>query len=182
MESPFLTIRNQSIIIFNILKLKNESKKLEKYCLKINGEWINVQKLNYILHYIIGQISGEESLRSDVFNNLDVLLNCFYIRFSIIYKLLEKITKEIKNEETQKLFTRFKKEFKYKIQILRNEVIIHQEKPNFRDTKIALFYTSPEDIVFLKLYTERGIFELKPFRDAKIIEDYLFELKKILEK
>lgn len=182
MDSSFLTIRNEPIIIFNIQSFKSNYKNLEKYFLRINGEWMDIQKLNYILHYIIGQIITEGRLKSDVFRNLDVLLKDFYIHFSIIYKLLEKINKEIKNKEIQKIFTQFKKEFKYKIQILRNKVIIHQEKIDFRDTKVVLFYTSSDDIVFLKLFTKKGNFELRPFRDAKKIENYLFKLKEVLEK
>ncbi len=119
-----------------------------------------------------------------MFNGLEVIIKDFYIHFSIIYKLLERIQRVCKGDNDvliKKFFKGFKKSLGKNIQILRNEVIVHKEKSSFRKTHLSMFDTSHGGL-FLKLHTENGDFELKPFVDSKIIEDQLLKLKKLIEK
>jgi len=180
MESQFLDIRHTPINIFSVSKLKNEFVELRDVLLTINGVWRDIQILNSFSCCIIGRLQNEENdIFEYLFSGLGVLTKNFYVHFSIIYKLLEKICK--KNKFFVGFFNEFEKNIGKNIQILRNEVILHQEKPNFRKTYGSSFDTSCGGL-YINLYTNDGRFELKPFIDSKIIEDELLKLKKIIEK
>lgn len=175
----FLENRANPINLFSVARLKKEFENLKKDLLRINGEWKNVQKLNYLAHYLCQRYQDEsDEVAENIFNNLDVLVKDFSFHFSIIYKLIEKIKKRITDKRIQGFFEKFKKEFEYKIQIFHNEVIKHKEKPNFR---VPLSYSFTNSFSF-KVHTEKGVFKSDPFSDAKKIEDYLLELKNIIEE
>lgn len=183
MRSVYLTIRNRPVVIFQISKLKINYQKIKDILLKINDTWIDVQNLNLLSHYLIShfeEIERDGFYGDNICNFLKTLAKDFYVHFSIIYKLLEKIKNETQDKNIGELFKDFKLEFKHKIQISRNLAIVHKEKQDFLDTQNSLFDTSCGGL-FLKLYTKNGIFEIKPFIDAKRIENYLLKLKKIIE-
>lgn len=180
MKPRFLDIRYTPINIFSVSKLKNEFIELKNVLLTVNSVWRDVQVLNSFSRCIIDQLQDEKNdIFECLFSGLGVLTKDFYVHFSVIYKLLEKICK--KNKIFDNFFNSFKKNIGENIQILRNEVILHQEKPNFRKTYGSSFDTSHGGL-YINLYTKNGDFELKPFIDSKIIEDELLKLKKLIEK
>ena len=142
-------------------------------------------------HYLISEFNEVEksAFGNEAVDFLIVLSKNFYVYFSIIYKILDvKICNKNKYPELKSFFDKFKQEFETKIQIIRNEVIIHKEKNNFRETIGSLFDTDFGGL-HLKLFTNKkdkkskdDFFELKPLVDAKTLEDYLNEFKKIVEK
>lgn len=182
MGSQFLPIRKPPQIIFSISRLRDEFIYLKDPLLEINSTWLDVQTLNNFSNCIIGRLVDEkEDIFECLFSGLEVIIKDFYIHFSIVYKLLEKVCKNSKNIILKNYFKEFDKKFGKNAQILRNEVIIHKEKNNFRKIHLSTFDTSCGGL-FLKLITKKGNFELKPFIDAKIIEDQLLNFKKLIEK
>jgi len=177
--TQFLKIRNNPINLFNIARLKKEFKIFRKDLLSINEEWENVQKLNYLAHYLCQKYESEsKNIAENILNNLDVLAKDFSFHFSVVYKFLEKINKEIVDKKIQYFFEEFKKKFEYKIQVFHNQVIKQREKPNFRNT---LVYSFVSTFSFCAL-TKNGEFKIDPFIDAKEIENYLLKLKRVIEK
>ena len=171
-----LKIRSNPINLFNVIRLKKEFKNLKKDLLSINEVWVDVQKLNYLANYLIQKCSNESF--KNILNNLDVLIKDFSFHFSIIYKLLEKINKETKDEQIQYFFKKFQEKFKYKIQVFHNQAVKHKEKPNFRNT-LAWSFTSS---FCFSVLTEDGKFKIEPFIDAKKIENNLLKFKRVVEE
>jgi hypothetical protein len=189
--SSILELKQNPKRIFNIFELKKKFKILEKNLLKINSEWYDIQYLNLLSHYILSNIDEVEKnsfFGLNIIDSLKVIAKDFYIHFSVIYIMFEKINKDTdKDQNINKLFLQFQKEFKTNIQIVRNEVILHKEKPTYRDSYFTVFDTSGGGMA-LSIYasgnnkdSKETEFKLKPFVDAKRIEEYLIKLKKIVE-
>jgi len=188
-QYTILPLYHNAKIIFNIHKLKPEFINIEKKILKLNGTWFDIQYLNSLSHFLLSNFNYvEKSAYSNMATDYLILLcKNFYIYFSIIYKIIEKLNTSMDNLGVNNFFTRFNSEFKTKIQIVRNQIIIHKEKPDFRDTWGSGFDTDFGGL-HLTLFTNKkdkhsgdGFFELKPFVDAKVMEDYLYEFKNIIE-
>jgi len=188
-QYKLLPLYHNAKIIFNIHKLKPEFSNVEKEILKLNGTWLDIQYLNSLSHFLLSNFDYVEKspFHSMATDYLILLCKIFYIYFSIIYKIIEKFNNTKSNSEIKIFFKKFESEFEMKVQIIRNQVIIHKEKPDYRDTWGSGFDTDFGGL-HLTLFTNKkdkhsrgGFFELKPLVDAKIMEDYLYELKGIIE-
>jgi len=176
-------ILSESKPFFEISNIKSSFINSQKDLAKINGTWLDILYFNSLSNYLLSNFNNVENsyYKKDAVDYLVVLSKNFYIYFSIIYKLIEKIKKEAKNKDIDSFFVNFKLSLGKKIQIVRNEVIIHKEYKNYRDSIFSSFDTGNSGLhLFLK--TKNGDFELSPFDDLEELNLCLDKLKKIVEK
>ncbi len=179
-KSKYLSLRPPK----NIVKVENlcdKYREIKEKLLMLNGVWRDVQKLNNFCHCLLGKLTEEKDNFKYIVNGLEVITKDFYVYFSIVYKLLENISgKYPKDKNITRVFTNLKKKIGKKVQILRNNLIIHMEKPDFKHTHGSILNTSHGGL-FMTLITEQDDFDLVPLKDGKIIERCLYRFKEIFE-
>jgi len=184
--------------VFDLSKTDRTSSEWLEDLEEVNQIWINIIKLVNLWSYFNGTVFKNTELESaiDLFDSSEVICKTFYVYFSILNKKLEEINKKLKQEKYgskykekysnkfNDLLNDFCKIIGKKIEIYRNTVVIHWEKPNFikpsdiSGTTISTDYGGLDFQIYLK---DGKKCTLRPLLDGKIMEEYLFRFKKILE-
>jgi hypothetical protein len=172
-------------LMFNIKLLKPEYIEVKKFILRINGAWMDIHRLNYIAKYLVLQLTEDKRRKVDIFSNMGVMAKDFYIHFSIVFILLREISKKLKGNRDCSQFivtyNNFYKNLGEKIQKIRNPLLTHMEKPDYMN-HIGYVQNTSCGGLFLSIATEKdGVFQLKPFMDAKELENYLVKIKEVIE-
>ena len=119
-----------------------------------------------------------------IFDALCVFVKDFYIHLGIIAKLVDQLTKKSSDKDIKDLYDKHVRYWK-KINIIRNNIIIHKEKNNFIIPRFKTQATDPSGIsIELKYLSEEGIketIEMIPIDDLCIAKKFLEKLKNILE-
>ncbi|MFW6173901.1 MAG: hypothetical protein ACOC5T_09165 [Elusimicrobiota bacterium] len=183
-QSKYLSLRRPPKNIFEVSNLRKEYKKLKEDVLTLNRIWRDVQKLNNFSHCLLGEIAEmDDSLFECVWGGLEVVTKDFYVHFSIVYKMLEKICKDDYSgrKKLNNFFTNFDKNIGKNVQILRNNLIIHTEKSDFKQPHGWVFDSSQGGLSMVIMTKENEEFNLNPLKDGKMIEENLFKLKEVIE-
>ena len=159
--------------------LDSDTKKILGY---INNSWADVEYLNYLCHKILGSLIDDMEM-SHTFSALLVMSDSFYIHLSTIDKLLDLLS--AKDEYVKLLVSRNRKFLKNRIQVIRNNILVHKEKPDFRHRLGELSSTDPEYGITQKMLvlepdgTEKTII-LKPLKDIFMMHSLLTNVERLL--
>jgi len=160
---------------------------LRAYGIKINDVWVKIEALVIIIEKFKNKIYAKPN------SELDLLIMCmqtiaenFYFYFGIINSLIEKINTISKkgeykaSEEFEANYADYKKSLGKKISIIRNQLFMHYEKPDFHE-KLLIVWSSADGAMDLKIKTknETGAkisWDCNPLIDGKELKKYLQKL------
>ncbi len=169
------------IDIQKLSHLDSETKKILGY---INNSWADIEYLNYLCHKTLGSLIDDLEAHH-TFSALLVMSDGFYIHLSTIDKLLDLLS--AKDEYVKLLVSSNRKFLKNRIQVIRNNILVHKEKPDFRHRLSELSSTDPEHGITQKILvlesdgTEKTI-TLKPLKDIFIMHSLLKNVEELLLK
>ena len=108
-----------------VVGLDKESKNILDH---INSTWADIEYLNYLFHKNFGRL-GDDLEIAMTFSALIVFSDSFYVHMSTLYLLLKQMGE--KHQNIKKLLSLNEKFFE-RIQIIRNCISIHKEKPFYK--------------------------------------------------
>jgi len=167
----------------NIQALKGLDKETVDIVKHINSTWSDIEYLHFLFHKIFGSLSDDREI-GHTFSALVVYSETFYIHLSILSKLLEQLSK--KNTSVKKLYSGNKHILK-RIDEIRNTIIVHSEKPNFKRVHGSISTTDPEHLIEHRIATtdhkgKTKNFILKPLRDVNLLHKIVQNVGSILAR
>lgn len=175
-----LSINHSSSLFYRIdlQKLGILDKETKKLINHINLTWGDIEYLNYLFSRNFGKIADDPE-KDILFSSLVIMSNSFYIYLGIIHSLLRKIIK-IHKEISTCIFS-FNKEYFDKIEIIRNHILIHKEKPNFKDIVVSMSATDSKNMIEYHVFVINGKTKEEEIYLFKPVEDIIF-MHKILNE
>lgn len=149
--------------------------------------WVDIEYLRFLFNYVFSKICANPDTQESkmLFNALLVLSKDFYLHFGIVKKLINKLLKDINNQNIKSIFLA-KKKFWDKINDIRNHILVHKEKKDFFNIKLSFQGTHPRGIYIDLTYTnkerEKERIEILPLVDVAEVESFLKELAKEFNK
>jgi len=149
---------------------------------QINASWTDIEYLNYLLHKNFSALHGDAE--ADLtFSSLIVFSDSFYFYLSTIVVLLKQLAKS--DPRIRKLVSANRKFLDKRIQIIRNNVLVHKEKTDFIRPQTTISCTDPDHLVERSIYftNSSGKMEsktLRPLEDIEHMHTLLQNLEQIL--
>lgn len=172
-----LSIKHNAKLFYriDIQKLQNIDKESKEIIARVNSTWSDIEYLNYLFHKNFGRLSDDPEIGM-TFSALLVFSDSFYVHMSTLYLLLKQLGEKHKNVKrllslNQKFFTR--------IQIIRNNILIHKEKPDYKKQLGSMSATDPSHLIEHKVVViekdgSQKIYTLKPLLD-------IYKMSRLLE-
>lgn len=154
----------------NIQELKGLDSETIELVKHLNSVWSDIEYLHFLFHKVFGGLIDDREM-THTFSALLVYSESFYIHLSIISKLFEKLSK--KSHLIEKLYTGNKRIFR-RIDEIRNTVIVHREKSNFKRVQGSISSTDPKHLIEHRIATidhtgKTQNFILRPINDINLI-------------
>lgn len=148
----------------------------------INSTWSDIEYLHFLFHKIFGSLSDDREMEH-TFSALVVYSENFYVHLSIISKLFAQLSK--KSDLIQKLHSGNEHIFK-RIDEIRNTVIVHCEKPNFKQIRGSISATDPKHLIEHRIATtdhkgKSKNFILKPIQDINLVYKIIQNADRLLQ-
>lgn len=165
----------------DIQALKGLDKETLEIVKHINSTWSDIEYLHFLFHKVFGSLSDDREV-GHTFSALVVYSETFYVHLSILSKLLEQLSK--KNDLVERLYKGNKHILK-RIDEIRNTIIVHKEKPNFKRVHGSISATDPEHLIEHRIATtdHKGKAKnivLKPIRDINLLYKIIQNVEHLL--
>lgn len=172
-----LSIKHNARLFYriDIQRLQNIDKSSKEIINRVNSTWSDIEYLNYLFHKNFGRLRDDPEIGM-TFSALIIFSESFYVHMSTLYLLLKQLGE--KHENINRLLS-LNKKFFTRIQIIRNNILIHKEKPDYKKPLSSMSATDPSHLIEHKVVvTEKnGIqktYILKPLLD-------IYNMSRLLE-
>ena len=172
-----LSVKHNARLFYRIdlQKLRDIDKESKEVIGRINSTWSDIEYLNYLFHKNFGRLNDDPEI-SMTFLSLLVFSDSFYVHMSTVYLLLKQLGEKHKN--VKRLLT-LNKKFFTRIQIIRNNILIHKEKPDYKNPLGSMSATDPAHLIEHRVLViekdgAQRIYTLKPLLD-------IYKMSRLLE-
>lgn len=172
-----LAIKHSAKLFYriDIQKLQGIDKESKEVIGRINSTWSDIEYLNYFFHKNFGRLSDDPEI-SMTFSALLVFSDSFYVHMSTLYLLLKQLGEKHKNV---KRLLSMNKAFFTRIQVIRNNILIHKEKPDFKNPRGSMSATDPSHLIEHRVLViekdgSQKVYTLKPLLD-------IYKMSRLLE-
>lgn len=166
----------------DLQRLKNLDSESQEIIRHINATWADIEYLNYLFHKNFGRLSDDPEI-DHTFSALVVFGDSFYVHLSTIDKLMDKLGQ--KHRLIKRLTTLNNKFLKKRIQIIRNNILVHKEKPDFKTPFGEGASTDPAHLIERQIWVRdkdgsKKTYVLKPLKDIYLMSRLLENVERLL--